>query len=90
MRSFEMWTYIDGVKINVPLDTYDAIHYGWHKGAEFRQWEVGVDVLPEQIRENEIRQWANHTFRKDTFKFFYNGVWFFREEDAILCQLKWE
>lgn len=85
----EAWRFIDGEKINVPLDYYDAIKFGWHKGADFRRWFPCVDVVVEIEREVNIRNWCANTFNRDTYTTFHDSIWFYREKDAIICQLKW-
>ena len=85
----EAWTFIDGMKVSVPLDRCDAVKYGWTHGAEFKRWHSGVDVIKESAREDSIRDWCRKTFAQNCYKEFYDSIYFYREEDAVLCQLRW-
>ena len=82
----EAWTFIDGMKIRVPLDRYDATDYGWHKGAGFKIWDSGSGVAD---REAGIREWCLKTFDRNSYTVFHDGVYFYREADALLCKLRW-
>lgn len=85
----EAWTFIDGVKVSVPVDPHDAVKFGWHLGTEFRRWHSGVDWEKEFNRENEVCTWCLNTFGKNTYKVFHDSVYFYREQDAVFCRLKW-
>jgi hypothetical protein len=85
----EAWTFIDGMKVSVPLDRCDAVRYGWHLGTEFRRWHPLVDVAAEILRENSIRDWCRNTVGQNCYKTFHDSVYFYREADAVLCKLRW-
>ena len=78
----EAWTFIDGMKVSVPLDRCDAVKYGWHLG-------TNIDMRSDIERERAVRQWCRQTFAQNCYKEFCDSVWFYREEDAVLCQLRW-
>lgn len=91
----EAWTFIDGVKVSVPLNRCDAVKYGWHLGAEFKQWFP--EWFPGTISEHQkamdrdrlLTEWCRETFAQTRYKMFYDSVYFYHEEDAVLCQLRW-
>lgn len=86
----EAWTYIDGIKVSVPLVRYQADEYGWHHGAEFKQWCMLGGFAQEEIdREKAARNWIAKTFDQNCYKTFHDSVYFYREEDALLCKLMW-
>jgi len=85
----EAWTFIDGMRVSVPLDRCDAVKYGWHHGAEFKRWYPLVDVAAEILRENAIRDWCRDNVGQNSYKLFHDSVYFYRERDAVLCQLRW-
>lgn len=87
----EAWTFIDGMKVSVPLDRCDAVKYGWHHGVEFKQWcMLGGFAQTEIDRENAARDWIAKTFAQNCYKTFRDSIYFYREEDALLCKLRWE
>lgn len=85
----EAWAYIDGMKVSVPLTYNDAHKCGWHKGADMKRWFPGATVDAEIARENELIEWCCETFKRNTFTVFHDSIWFYRESDAVLCQLRW-
>jgi len=87
----EAWTFIDGKKVAVPLDWNDAVSYGWYKGAEFTRWSVPTygDYQNAVVHDNLLTDWCGDTFAQNTFQVFHDSVWFYREQDAVLCQLRW-
>ncbi len=80
----EAWAYIDSKNVQVPLSVHQAITLGWYLGAEYNDV-----VYWHDSRYEEIVQWCKATFDPNTFVYFARSVWFLREEDAILCRLKW-
>lgn len=84
-------TFIDGKCVIVPLDMHDAITCGWHCGVEFRRdWPAAINATFKEIeRETTIVEWCRNTFARNSYKKFNGGVYFYREEDAVLCQLRW-
>lgn len=85
----EAWTFIGGMKVSVPLDRCDAVKYGWHLGTEFRRWLPAVSVGREIEREMNVVAWCRDTFEQNCYKTFHDSVYFYREEDAVLCRLRW-
>lgn len=86
----EIWTYIDGVKVNIPQDPYDASELGWHKGAELLRWLPGLSSVEHVlIRDNAIIAWCHDTVDRRTYRVFSDSIWFHHEADALLCMLRW-
>lgn len=82
----EMWTFIDGVKVNIPKAPWQAEDFGWHKGAEFSS----PLFLTDEQKYDLVYKWCKETFGPAyTYKMFLRSVWFYREEDATLCKLRW-
>ena len=80
----EVSTFIDGVKVIIPLSPLDAQDSGWHLGAEYESALYWDDHDFETINK-----WCRETFDQDTYKMFMRSVWFLRESDAMLCKLRW-
>jgi hypothetical protein len=76
---------IDDNWVTIPETSYHADYYGWYSGAEFARGDL-FDV--EKIKS--MQQWCLETFGDSPgYIIFYNSVWFYREQDAFLCRLKW-
>lgn len=76
----ELWAYVDGERVSIPLCVPDAKEFGWTRGYN-----------PGHVSGNTIVvKWCRDTFERGAYETFIDGsVWFYRERDAILCQLKW-
>lgn len=77
---------IDGQWIEIPQYAWQAGELGWHLGVIFEnKWFF------ENSKYNDIRLWCENQWGRTalTYRFFEGSVWFYREEDAVLCALKW-
>lgn len=81
----EMWTFIDGKRVNIPKAPWQAQEFGWHQGTEFNS----PIFLTDEQKYDQVNQWCKDTFDGYVYKMFLRTVWFYREEDAMLCKLKW-
>ena len=80
----ESWCYIDGQKVMIPLAPYQAREFGWHLGTEFLSTYKNFNPI-----DDEIYEWCKQTFDPYVYKVFIRSVWFWREQDAVVCRLKW-
>ena len=78
------WIYHDGKQILVPENKSDAIQWGWHHGLEFE-----CPLYYNQSLYEAIHKWCEETIAPQTYKIFLWNMWFLREQDAVLCRLKW-
>lgn len=86
----KMWTYIDGTRVSVPVHMLDAEPMGWHKGTDFWHGLQRSDLFKlEMSRQSDIKSWCRRTFANNSYTELYDGIWFYREQDAVLCRLKW-
>ena len=69
----------------VPQNSYQALMYNWHKGVNIpkHSW---FELDGEYAR---IYDWCRATFDVHQYTVFEDSVWFIKESDAMLCQLKW-
>jgi hypothetical protein len=77
---------IDGQWIEMPQYSWQAGRLGWHLGVEFESKWFDKDSKFYQVREWCEKQWGMTAL---TYRFFEGSVWFYREEDALFCKLKW-
>ena len=80
----EVWCYIDGQKVEIPFAPYEAEQLGWHKGAEFKS-PIHID----DTKGAEVDAWCRKTFDPYVYRVFIRSAWFLREQDAMLCKLRW-
>lgn len=80
----QIWTFIDGKRVDIPAAPYEAEEFGWHKGVEFKSSWTKLNNI-----DDEIYEWCRATFDPHIYKVFIRGVWFYREQDAMLCKLRW-
>lgn len=91
----EAWTFIDGERVDVPLDNLQARRMGWHYGISLPGMGFPeVFAKPNEValvleRERQIIEWCGLTFDSNTYRKFYDSIWFYREQDAVFCQLRW-
>ncbi len=79
----EVYLIIDGKKVRVPSRPYEASDLGWHRGADYGSAFEAAGI------ELDIKEWCEATFDPHTYKMFMRSVWFLREQDALLCKLRW-
>ena len=76
----ELWAYIDGTRVSVPLCVPDAEQFGWTRAVKVRD--------PDHAAE--VKSWCRAHFPQGSYESFIDGsIWFYREQDAVLCQLRW-
>lgn len=80
----QAWAYIEGQKVEIPFAPYEAEQLGWHKGAEFKSSIYINDTVGA-----EVDAWCRKTFDPYVYRVFLRSAWFLREQDAMLCRLKW-
>ena len=80
----EAWIFIDGQKVRIPFTPNEAPEFGWYLGAEYKS-----ALYWDEHDFESINTWCRQTFDPHTYKMFMRSVWFLREEDAILCKLRW-
>lgn len=80
----EIWFYDNGKKVRVPTTPWMAEEIGWHHGAEYKS------MFYTDTRGTEIADWCRARFDPHLFKVFMNNIWFYREQDAMLCKLMWQ
>lgn len=75
----ELWAYIDGARVSIPLCVPDAREFGWTRG-----------VKVSDLVKADVVKWCRANFEQGSYETFVDGsVWFYRERDAMLCQLRW-
>lgn len=80
-------TSIDGKWVTVPQTTSEAKNAGWYLGADYTLFEYIDGGLDKRVWA--ISDWCHETFDIYAFKVFSSGVYFYHEQNAMLCQLKW-
>ena len=81
----EAYFFIKGTKHRFPMTPYTAAEFGWHLGTSY-----GSPVsLTDDEKYSNVKTWCKETFDPHTYAVFLRGVWFLREQDAMLCRLKW-
>lgn len=78
---------IDGKWVEIPQYQSDALSLGWHKGVDY-----DIRWFDQDSKFHKINEWCETTWGTNafTYKAFAGSVWFYREEDALLCKLMWE
>lgn len=80
----EAFVFIEGTKHRYPMMPYEAEEFGWHLGTSYNS---PVSLADEKFFK--VKTWCKETFDSHTYAMFLRNVWFLREEDAIVCRLKW-
>ena len=76
----ELWAYIDGERVSIPLCVPDAREFGWTRAVK----------VSDPIQATDVKAWCRTNFPQGSYETFIDGsVWFYRERDAMLCQLRW-
>jgi hypothetical protein len=79
----EAYMFIEGTRHRFPVTPYEAVEFGWHKGADYRS------PLHPDSPYDVIREWCKQTYSTRTYALFFGSVWFLYEHDAVLCKLRW-
>lgn len=73
----------DGRWVEFPNDGLEAYEFGWHVGVRLplkATFDGRIDALDKWCREN---------FGSCHHYVCLSTIWFYREEDAMLCRLRW-
>lgn len=80
----EKWTYLDGVKVEIPRSLEQAKAWGWHKGVDYNYFYRHK----HKHHYEDVVPWCREHLNPYLFETFGGSIWFYREEDAMFCQLR--
>jgi hypothetical protein len=79
----ESWTYLDGVRVEIPQSAIEARDRGWYQAMAF------MPAFKDAPLYDEMINWCIDTYDGRLWRSFVNGMWFYRKKDRDWFTLRW-